>query len=67
MKQYFLAQDNDCHWWLVEAARREEWEAWVAIGPDDEAGWRPPDCATEVNSCPSRVVFSSPVMPATDL
>lgn len=60
VKRYFLAQDNDCHWFLVDADRRAEWEAWRELGPDEALGWRPPDCATELGRHPSSVTFENP-------
>lgn len=60
-KRYFLAQDNDCHWFLVEADRRAEWEAWKKLGPDDVDGWTPPTCATALGGGPSNVTFEMPI------
>lgn len=59
-KRYFLDQDNDGHWFLVDADKRAEWEEWVKLGPDDETGWRPPEHATELAGGPSNLVFEMP-------
>lgn len=26
MKKYFFAQDDSCHWYMIPAERRKEWE-----------------------------------------
>lgn len=59
-KRYFLDQDNDSHWFLVDADRRAEWEAWCQLADDDSQGWTPPDCATPLAGAPSNVTFEQP-------
>lgn len=57
-KRYFLDQDNDCHWYLVDADRRAEWEAFVEEAAPD--GWEVPGCATRLAGGPSNVTFERP-------
>lgn len=59
-QRYFLDQDNDCHWFLVEADKRAEWEAWLEIDSGDEKSWTPPNCAEELPGGPSDVIFENP-------
>lgn len=59
-KRYFLDQDNDGHWFLVDADFRAEWESWCGIGPDDENGWTPPEHATQLLGGPNTVTFEQP-------
>ena len=28
-KKYILAQDDDCHWYLIPADQKEEWNEWL--------------------------------------
>jgi hypothetical protein len=59
LKQYFLAQDNSAHWYLVAQDIREEWERWTALQTDDEASWTPPTGAERIDG-PSTIVFCLP-------
>jgi hypothetical protein len=61
MKRYFLDQDNDGHWFIVDASKRAEWEAWKALDAEDVVAWTPPTgIAEEVNSGPGVVTFEQP-------
>jgi len=62
-KRYFLDQDNSCHWYLVDASRREEWNAWRELDEDDERSWKAPDCAKSINGGASKVTFTNPTTP----
>ena len=53
----FLDQDNDCHWYLVDAYRRKEWETWKDLDSEDPKSWECPEYARAINTDPSRVVF----------
>jgi hypothetical protein len=59
-ERFFLAQDGDCHWYVVPAARREEWEAWREIPSEDERAWEVPSFARELGGSPSMVTFVDP-------
>lgn len=57
MKKCFLDQDCSGHWYIIDASRREEWNAWTAIDEDDERAWEAPEYAIAVGGCPSSVEF----------
>lgn len=59
-KRYFLDQDNSCHWYLVDASKREEWDKWVTLDEDDPAGWDSPDFAEMIDGHPNQVEFEAP-------
>jgi hypothetical protein len=59
--RYFLGRDNSAHWYLVDASKRAEWEAWCDIPEDDERSWDAPDFAKALGGTPSRVTFADPV------
>lgn len=59
-RRFFLAQDSDCHWYLVQAEKRPEWNAWCELNSDTEAAWRVPDFATPVDG-PHRIEFENPI------
>lgn len=54
--RYFLGQDSSCHWYLVDASRRADWEEWENLSEDDEKSWTPPSFATAIDS-PHEVEF----------
>ena len=56
--KFFLDQDNSSHWYIVEASKRAEWEAWLEIPEDDERSWEPPECAERLDLSPNRVEFA---------
>jgi len=58
--RFFLAQDNDGHWYLIPVDRRAEWEAWTNIPSDDERSWESPEWATAIGGSPSQVTFTDP-------
>ena len=53
----FLDQDNSSHWYVVEADKRAEWNAWCALSEDDERSWDAPSFAHQVGGAPSQVEF----------
>lgn len=60
MQRYFLAQDNDSHWWIVPVARHAEFEKWAEHINNYTTALAPPDWAIEVGGCPSLVTFTNP-------
>jgi hypothetical protein len=58
--RYFLDRDNDAHWYLVEADKRAEWNAWLALSDEDENSWRVPSFAKPLGGNPSSVTFDNP-------
>ena len=58
--RFFLAQDNSCHWYLVEAAKRAAWDAWLNLDEDDSASWTEPTYARALGGSPSEVTFAEP-------
>lgn len=59
-ERFFLAQDGSCHWYLVPATRRAEWDAWRDLPEDDEDSWEAPKWAERLERHPSTVTFESP-------
>lgn len=60
MDKYYLAQDNDSHWFVVPVAKQQEWDAWCDLDPDDEGSWEAPAFALAVGGAPCLVTFSNP-------
>lgn len=58
--RFFLAQDNDTHWYIVPADRIDDWREWLSIDSDDERAWEVPDFARPVSGSPIRVTFTDP-------
>ena len=56
-KTFFLCQDNDTHWYLVDNAIRDRWFAWLDIPSDDVRSWEAPEGAERLNGPPSMVIF----------
>lgn len=61
MKRYFLGRDNDCHWYLVDAAKRGAWNDWLNLEADDERSWEAPSFAQRLNGSHERVTFERPL------
>jgi len=53
---YNLVRDNDCHWYLIPADKKQEWNDWCDLDSDDEASWNTPDFAVAIDS-PSEIPF----------
>lgn len=56
MTRYFLAQDHEHRWWLVDANHRDDWQRSL-----DEGGhyqWDGPDYAEEVDL--AALTFANP-------
>ena len=56
-EKWFLSQDNSCHWYLVLASKRKEWNDWKELPEDDPKGWDVPCFAKYLNSHPSQIEF----------
>lgn len=54
--KYFLSRDGDCHWYLVEADRRDDWDSWCEIDTNDPASWEVPGFARAIDN-PSDIEF----------
>jgi len=57
-ERYYLDRDNDSHWYVVPVSRKDDWEAWLGLGEDEEAGWDEPDFVARVGGSPSLVTFT---------
>lgn len=60
MDRFYLARDNDGHWFVVPIANREDWRTWLDLDGDDERSWTVPDFAEPVDGSPSLVSFTDP-------
>ena len=58
-ERFFLAQDDSCHWYLVPASRKVEWEAWRDLPGTDERSWTVPDFTKGIDG-PHRLTFTNP-------
>jgi len=47
--RYFIGCDDSGHRYLVEAARRADFNAWAELDPDDENGWDTPPYAHRID------------------
>ena len=56
-KAYFLDRDDSCHWYLVEADKRKEWERFIDELSRDEHDGPAPDFAKRLDGSPSSLVF----------
>lgn len=54
--KYFLAKDDDCHWYLVEADKRGQWNSWLEAGYEDV-----PSFARELQGHVSNIEFENPI------
>ena len=59
-RRYCLVQDNDSHWYIIPANRRQDWEAHCELDPNDEASWSDPFWAERIDGDPSTVHFENP-------
>ena len=57
MKKLFLDKDNDCHWYIIDANKRYEWNKWLNLNENDPLSWKVPSFAKEINSNPNQVEF----------
>lgn len=56
MTRYFLAQDHEHRWWLVDANQRNDWHRSLDEGGDYQ--WDGPDYAEIVDL--SALIFTNP-------
>ena len=52
-EKYILCQDDDCHWYLIPADKKEEWNEWLDI-------YSLPKYAQKVDG-PHRLTFEKPI------
>ena len=57
--EYFLSQDNSCHWVLVPQPIRAWWFKYLEIPDDDERSWVYPEGCIDVGGGPEQIVFSN--------
>jgi hypothetical protein len=60
---YFLDQDADGHWYLIEEGYREEWFSWTDLDSDQPDAWVVPVFARALGTGPEAVFFFDPVLP----
>ncbi len=60
--RFFIDQDGDSHWYLVDADKRKEWDEWKEL-PSDTGGtaWETPFFAEAIDH-PNGVVFYGPII-----
>lgn len=51
--KYFLDQDESCHWYVIPAQYRKEWEDFLDIPEDDERSWDVPGWAVAIDHASS--------------
>ena len=59
-ERYYLAQDNDSHWYIVPCDNRYQWDSWLCIPPEDTRSWDIPEYAKAIGGSPSMVTFTDP-------
>lgn len=59
-KLYMLGQDNSCHWYILPADKKDEWEEWLSIDEDDERSWDVPEFAQFIDGW-HKLYFENPV------
>lgn len=60
---FVLVQDEDCHWFVIPAARADEWDGWCQdVAEDMTCSLELPCWAERVNGAASRVEFSGYVI-----
>jgi hypothetical protein len=58
--RYFLDQDNSYHWYIVDEARRDDWERWINMDEEDEGADVCPSFARMLGYGPNAVTFEAP-------
>lgn len=58
--RFFFDQDSSCHWYLVEASHRQEWEIWRDLDGNDPASWKTPPFAQRIDGDISQIEFEAP-------
>ncbi len=59
--RFFLDQDNDGHWYLVDASKRAEWAEWLELPNDDARAWEGPKFARQIDR-PQDIEFTEPLI-----
>ena len=54
---YFLDTDAEAHWYIVEVAKRLEWEDWKSLDASDSRSWTAPAFAKELGGHPRNIEF----------
>ena len=60
--RFFLARDNDSHWYVVPVLKQAAFNEWISLPEGDERGWSVPDYVQPVGGSPSQVTFTDPVI-----
>lgn len=55
--KFFMDQDNACHWYMIRADKRKDWQIWVELDETDEKSWHVPDYATQLSGSPKYIEF----------
>ena len=61
-EKFFMATDNDSHWYVIPVAKADAWQAWLDLDDEDEEAWDTPDFALAVYGPPSAVTFENPLI-----
>lgn len=61
-ERFYLSRDNDLHWYIIPADKRDEWASFLEIDPEDERAWNVPEFARPVGGSPLMVTFTDPVI-----
>jgi len=48
-KEYIIVSDNDCHRYIIPYIKKNEWDKWQDLDPEDEKSWETPDFAKEID------------------
>lgn len=59
MSEYFLSQDNDCHWYLIPLNEKASWQTFLNFPEGSEDSWNLPPFAQRVDG-PHAICFSNP-------
>lgn len=57
--KYCLVQDESCHWFVIPADNKEDWEAFRNIPEDDPQAWDVPDFAISIDGV-EFITFDNP-------
>lgn len=60
-QRFFLDQDNDCHWYLIPACNRKDWDDFLDIPEDDERSWEVPGFANPLGRGVNAITFQNPL------
>lgn len=58
--RFFLAQDDDGHWYMIDVDYMTQWAAWIDQLDSEDPDWDVPDYAISVGGSPSLVTFQFP-------